>query len=212
MLMSSLITPTYATTHQQETSPVVRTFKRRECLPMIQNQNLLWKIETGMVRSITLHEEGDITTLGLWGAGDIIGHLFAGIEPYHAECLSTVRVHRLQIDDCQALEEAMWCHIQQSHALLTMHHGSVQTRFSTFLKWLADKFGQRSGDECFIPLPLTHQDIAEVIGSSRVTVTRLIGEFEREEILSWSKKGCVLRHHSGSNIKPAEHHFRSRRH
>ncbi|KAI9134778.1 Crp/Fnr family transcriptional regulator [Acaryochloris sp. CCMEE 5410] len=202
----TLITPTYATTHPPETSPVVRTFKRRECLPMIQN--LLWKIDTGMVRSITLHEEGDITTLGLWGAGDIIGHLFAGIEPYQAECLGTVRVHRLLINDYQALEEAMWCHIQQSQALLTMQHGSVQTRFSRFLNWLADRFGQRSGDECFIPLPFTHQDIAEVIGSSRVTVTRLIGEFEREDTLSWSKKGCVLRHHSGPQTKPVEYPFK----
>lgn len=208
--MSSLITPTSATTHQQETSPVVREFERRECLPMIQN--LFWQIDTGMVRSFTLHEEGEITILGLWGTGDIIGYPFAGIEPYHAECLSNVRVHRLQIDDCQALEEAMWSHIQQSQALLTMHHGSVQTRFRTFLNWLADRFGQRSREECFIPLPLTHQDIAEVIGSSRVTVTRLIGELEKENTLSWSKKGCVLRHHFGPKIKPAENHFRIRRH
>lgn len=206
--MPSLITPTYATTHQPGTSPVVREFKRRECLPMIQN--LLWQIDTGMVRSFTLHEEGDITTLGLWGVGDIIGHPFAGIEPYQAECLSNVRVHRLPIDDCQTLEEAMWCHIQQTQALLTIRHGSVQTRFSTFLNWLAARFGQRSGDDCFIPLPLTHQDIAEVIGSSRVTVTRLIGEFEREDTLSWSKKGCVLRHHSGPQTKPVEYPFRRR--
>lgn len=210
MLMSSLTTPTSATTHQQETSPVVREFKRRECLPMIQN--LFWQIDTGMVRSFTLHEEGDITTLGLWGTGDIIGYPFAGIEPYHIECLSNVRVHRLQSNDGPALDEAMWCHIQQSQALLTIHHGSVQTRFRTFLNWFADKFGQRSGDECFIPLPLTHQEIAEVIGSSRVTVTRLIGELEKENMLSWSKQGCVIHHHFGPKTKPAEHHFRSRRH
>ncbi len=209
MLMSPLIKPTSATAHQQEANPVVREFKRREYLPMIQT--LLWQIDTGMVRSFTLHEEGEITTLGLWGRGDIIGYLFAGIEPYHIECLSNVRVHRLQSDDGLALNEAMWSHIQQSQALLTMQHGSVQTRFRTFLDWFADKFGQRSGDGCFIPLPLTHQDIAEVIGSSRVTVTRLIGEFEREDILSWSKKGCVLRHHSGLKPKSDKHHVRTRR-
>ena len=57
MLISSLITPTSATTDQQETGPVIREFKRRECLPMIQP--LLWQIDTGMVRSFTFHEDGD---------------------------------------------------------------------------------------------------------------------------------------------------------
>ena len=109
-------------------------------------------------------------------------------------------------------DEAMWCHIQQSQVLLTIHHGSVQTRFRTFLNWLADKFGQRSGEECIIPLPLTHQDIAEVIGSSRVTVTRLIGEFEREDKLSWSRKGCVLRRHIGPGTKLVKDSTRFRRH
>ncbi|MGF1604299.1 MAG: Crp/Fnr family transcriptional regulator [Thermosynechococcaceae cyanobacterium] len=197
-------------THQPETSPVIRKFKRRECLPMLQN--LLWQIDMGMVRTFTLHEDGGITALGLWRAGDVIGHPFAGIEPYHIECLSNVQAHLLQIDDRLALDEAMWSHIHQSQALLTMHHGSVQTRFRTFLHWLAEKLGQHSGEECFIPLPLTHQDIAEVIDSSRVTVTRLIGQFEREGTLSWSRKGCVLHHYSGSGKNPANHNARIRRH
>ena len=209
MLMPSPVTPMYVT-HQQETSPIVREFKRRECLPMIQN--LFWQIDRGMVRSFTWHEDGGITTLGLWGTGDIVGYPFVGIEPYHIECLSNVRAHRLQIDDGLALDEALWSHIHQSQAFLTMHYGSVQTRFRTFLTWLAERFGQQSGEEYFIPIPLTHQDIAEVIGSTRVTVTRLIGKLEREDTLSWSKKGCVLRHHSGPKIKPAGHHFRIRRH
>ena len=133
MLMPSPVIPMYVT-HQQETSSIVREFKRREHLPMIQN--LFWQIDRGIARSFTLHEDGDITTLGLWGTRDIIGYPFAGIEPYHIECLSNVRAHRLQIDDGLALDEAMWCHIQQSQVLLTMHHGSVQTRFRTGLSAL----------------------------------------------------------------------------
>ncbi|MGB7413615.1 MAG: Crp/Fnr family transcriptional regulator [Thermosynechococcaceae cyanobacterium] len=175
-------------------------------------QNLLWRIDTGMIRTFTLHEDGTITTLGLWGAGDIVGYPLAGVEPYQIECLNHVCVHRLQIEDGRELEAIMQVHLYQSQALLTMHNGSVQTRFRAFLHWLAEKFGQRSGEECFIPLPLTHQDIAEVIDSSRVTITRLIGQFEREGMLSWSRKGCVLRHHSGSGTKPANHTARIRRH
>ncbi|PZD70156.1 Regulatory protein CysR [Acaryochloris thomasi RCC1774] len=68
--------------------PILREFKRREFLPMIQN--LLWKIDGGLVRAQTLHEDGMILALGLWGAGDIVGHPPAGVEPYQIECLSIV--------------------------------------------------------------------------------------------------------------------------
>lgn len=43
-----------------------------------------------------------------------------------------------------------------------------------------------------IGLRLTHQEIAEVLGTTRVTVTRLLNQFEKKGIIGWSQQHCVL--------------------
>ena len=48
------------------------------------------------------------------------------------------------------------------------------------LGWLAEKYGEVGDRGCVLDLRLTHQAIAEMIGSSRVTVTRLLNVFEDE--------------------------------
>jgi CRP-like cAMP-binding protein len=48
-----------------------RVYKRREMLP--HRDNLLWKIESGVVRSLTWTEDGQVICSGLWAEGDVIG-------------------------------------------------------------------------------------------------------------------------------------------
>lgn len=43
-----------------------------------------------------------------------------------------------------------------------------------------------------IDLRLTHQEIAEVIGTTRVTVTRLLKQFEREAIITSRRRLIIL--------------------
>ena len=189
--------------HQEEAIQaklVCRSFKRRELLPV--SQKLLWRIETGMVRTFSLHEDGSITTMGLWGSGDIVGYPLAGIDPYHIECLSDLQAHQLQ--DSRASEQAMLSHLYQSQAMMMIRHGSMRERLDKFLVWLADKFGEQSEQGYHILIQLTHQDIAEAIDTSRVTVTRLIGKLEKKEAMSWSRKSCLLHPNFYSSVKSSQ--------
>lgn len=182
------------------TQPVLREFKRREFLPMIGD--LLWEIDAGMVRTLTSCEEGKLITLGLWGVGDIVGHPLAGIEPYQVECLTKVQAHRLPAIGCSSLKQVMWSHLHQSQTFLIIRHGFMPDRLQQFLLWLAEKFGTKCEEGCYIPNQLTHQDIAEIIGTSRVTVTRLIGDLERAGFIRWSKRRCLLRSTLRSTPRP----------
>ena len=51
------------------------------------------------------------------------------------------------------------------------------------LTWLAKKFGSEVKQGHLIDLGLTHQDIAEMLGISRVTVTRTLGIFEQQGVI-----------------------------
>lgn len=182
--------------HQTESvlpPPVIRKFQRRERLPMFEN--LLWNIDTGIVRTLTVQEDGTIIMLGLWGAGDVVGYPLAGIEPYEIECLSDVQAYRLHANDCVTLKQIMWSHIHQSQTLQRIGHGSIHERFRQFLIWLVSKFGTRLEEGWRIPNRLTQQDIAEALGTTRVTVCRVIGELEQDGMIRWSRNSCLISHH-----------------
>ena len=70
----------------------------------------------------------------------------------------------------------------------------VKTRLIHFFYQLVEQNIGDSRPEGFcIPNYLTHEDIANLIGSSRQTVTTMINELETEEILSYNRQQiCFL--------------------
>jgi len=62
-----------------------------------------------------------------------------------------------------------------------------------FLADLAEHIGERRGGAIHIRLPLTHQDIASAIGTSRETVSRMLNRLKRDGILEARRSGIVIR-------------------
>ncbi len=170
---------------------IQRAFKRREYIPL--DNGILWQIEIGVVRTSTLASDGTIISLGFWGVGDVIGRLLAGIQPYQIECLTNVKAITLKQNECWDLHRVMLSHIYQMQELLRVRHGQIQQRFLQFLNWLATKFGVRVEQGRLIPLRLTHQEVAEVLGTTRVTVTRLLQQLQQQGIISQGKHQILLR-------------------
>jgi CRP-like cAMP-binding protein len=157
-------------------------FSRRSLLPL--GANYLWKIESGVVRTLTWLEDGTTVTLGLWGVGDVVGRVLSTAEPYQIECLTPVEVTLLSLDKWYQVNEAIIRHSQQIQELLQIVHcRSVDASLLKLLAWLAKKFGQEVEKGQLIELRLTHQEISETIGTTRVTVTRLLNDFEKQGII-----------------------------
>jgi CRP-like cAMP-binding protein len=160
------------------------TFRCRELISV--NQDILWQIDTGVVRTSTWDREGNSIALGFWGVGEVVGQSLPQIRPYQIESLTAVKAYALP-SNTQIDRQVLLSHIQQTEELLTiMHCISVEQRLLQFLLWFADKFGGETEEGKSIKLRLTHQILAEAIGTSRVTVTRLLGKFQRQGIVSWS--------------------------
>jgi Crp-like helix-turn-helix domain len=168
----------------------VQHFQRRETIPF--NPNTLWQIESGVVRTSTWGVEGSIIPLGFWGMNDIVGAPLSYIKPYQIDCLTDVTV-RILPSTLPYPPDAMISHIQQMEELLKiMHICSIEQRLLSFLMWFAKKFGQETEDGQIIKVRLTHQEISEMIGSTRVTVTRLLQKFQTEQVLNWSTERYML--------------------
>ncbi len=159
-------------------------FKRRDRIS--SDSCTLWQVRSGLVRTVTWSEDGELVPLGLWSPGSVIGVPISQVEPFEVQCMSAVELVRLPIDYPLTVEMLLKHAAQVNRLLRIMHCRQVQDRLLQFACWLAESFGQPTGYGRLITVRLTHQEIAETIGTSRVTVTRFIKHLEAKGLLRWS--------------------------
>jgi Crp-like helix-turn-helix domain len=63
------------------------------------------------------------------------------------------------------------------------HLGSAEQRLHALLSLLVRRLGRRCGSWCDLPFRLTHERIGELIGTTRVTTTRLISRIRQAQLL-----------------------------
>ena len=63
-------------------------------------------------------------------------------------------------------------------------HKRVDIMMLRFLSWLADRFGKITPQGRVVDLRLTHLDIAESIGTTRVTITRILNQLEQQGVIA----------------------------
>ena len=67
--------------------------------------------------------------------------------------------------------------------LLRLRHlGSAEQRLQALLALLVTRLGRRCGDWCDLPFRLTHERIGELIGTTRVTTTRLMSRLRASQL------------------------------
>ena len=168
-----------------------RIFSRHDLIP--PREDVLWRIERGAVRTMTWSEQGALITLGYWGAGDVVGYPLSRLKPYQIECLTSVETSILLSGMWEQALDAMLSHIQQAEEILSIvHRKPVSLRLWQFLVWLGQKFGRDVDQGRLIDLGITHQEIAEVINTTRVSVTRMLQQFEEEGMLLRHQRRLVL--------------------
>ncbi|MGF1591424.1 MAG: Crp/Fnr family transcriptional regulator [Pleurocapsa sp.] len=155
--------------------------------------NYYWLLQQGIVKFSTYTEEGTPVTLGYWGRDDLIGQPLSLVYPYKIECLTSVEALCIPIDQTNRITHLIQRHIQQTEEILyILRSDKVGERLRLILVWLGHKFGQEIEIGQIINLRLTHQDLAELIGATRVTVTKIINQLEQEGFLSRPERNTFV--------------------
>jgi len=89
-------------------------------------------------------------------------------------------------------------------ALAIAHHPRVDDRLLLTLWHLAERWGRVRSDGIAVPLPLSHQRLADLVGAHRPSVTTAIGDLGRAGALSRSAEGTWILH--GSPPEELRHH------
>jgi CRP-like cAMP-binding protein len=146
--------------------------------------DFLWKIEKGIVKITTYSEDGSLIVLGLWGKGDVVSHLFGKIAPYNISCITKVTASIIPFEDSPELTDILLAHLEQMQELtLIRSYKRLDIMLVKLLQWLGKKFGQETSQGNLLDLRLTHQDIADILGSTRVPITKILNQLEQQGVI-----------------------------
>lgn len=83
--------------------------------------------------------------------------------------------------------------IELTQKLAQLSSGGVEYRIAALFLKLAEKMGQKDGDRIVIPMALSRQDIADMVGTTIETAIRIMSR--------WSRDGLVLTEHASFVIQ-----------
>jgi CRP/FNR family cyclic AMP-dependent transcriptional regulator len=89
-------------------------------------------------------------------------------------------------------------------ALAIAHHQRVDDRLILTLWQLAERWGRVRSDGIAVPMPLSHQRLADLVGAHRPSVTTAMGDLVRSGAVSRSGEGVWMLH--GSPPAQLRHH------
>jgi CRP-like cAMP-binding protein len=166
-------------------------YERGEEIPLISQG--IWQVCQGVVQLGTFNPSGEETLLGWVQPLGFFGLWLTSIDVYHARALSEVYLKWYSINEIesspnlsQTVLNQLVLRLRQTEALLAISGiRLVEQRLIKLLTLLKREFGEPTEGGTRLGVRFTHQNIANVIGTTRVTVTRLLGEFQRQGLISF---------------------------
>lgn len=196
--------------HSGPFPPVVESYDRGKTIffPGDPAERVYFLLK-GAVRLSRVYEAGEEITVALLRENSVFGvlSLLTGQKSdrfYHAVAFTPVELLSAPIEQVQkALNEhpelsmlmlkGLSSRILQTEMMIeTLAHRDMGSRLVSFLLILCRDFGVPTEEGIRVDLKLSHQAIAEAIGSTRVTVTRLLGELREQGMISIYKKKITV--------------------
>jgi CRP-like cAMP-binding protein len=133
------------------------------------------------VKTSTWLEDGTLIVLGLWGPGSFVGKTLERVNPYQVECITPVQAVSFSTVESYQMAEILLSHLQQAQELsIIRSYKRTDIMVLKLLAWLGNQFGKQTGTGQLIDVRLTHQDIADLLGTTRVTITRALNHLEQQ--------------------------------
>lgn len=179
----------------------IRTFAKDERIPV--RPGLLYLVQRGAVRLVgtaqlnagnskTPRVTLDEAFLGFVGAGqpfEIVAQSPFTLQSFaHVDQTSVLWMYWHDLDNWphfrrEVLDAFRYQHQRKLLWLSTLGQRRTIDRLLGFLTLLIEEYGEPLEDGYCLPFPLTHAQIGSAIGSTRVTVTRLMGKLRQRGMI-----------------------------
>lgn len=156
----------------------------------------VFTLRSGCVRLFNLMPDGRRHIMGFLFAGDFIGLGLGDHFVFSAQAIGEVsfcRFHRGSFDRivgenphlASVLSDRVLEDLNQTRAqLLVLGRKTAEERMASLLLWLSDKNGVAKANGLVIGLPMSRSDIADYLGITTETVSRIFTRFRARKILT----------------------------
>jgi CRP-like cAMP-binding protein len=196
--------------HQIELETEERTYRRRQIIYFAQQKNdYVFLLVSGRVKLLRTGCSGREVTLDIVSPGELFGeaNMFVSNSPYgsSAEVLEDSVVFAMRrtsiiasmTNNLEALREFAALEVYRRHSaeqrLAEFVFFDVPTRLAHLLGRLAS-FYSRPGctDHVLIKAKLTHQELANLVGSTRETTTLILNDFKRRNLIEFQGRKIIV--------------------
>lgn len=209
----------FSTFFQQILQKPIQNIKKGKLLFSEGDQlEKLYFIKTGFVKLYRLSEKGKESTIYLFGPGHLLG-IRALLSKdkrarHNAETITDVQIISILRGEFfeaiathpEYLVDFVHLVIYRLNYTERKLEGFILTdataRVANFLNDCALRFGKEENGHILLPFRLTHQRIAEFVGSFRETVTLAINKLEKEGILTMKKGEIVIKDPKKLKLNP----------
>ncbi len=162
----------------------ILNYKKGQEITLFQEDVLL--IQQGTVHISTCDDEGNSILLALASAQMPFGLPLTFVDPYVASALTNVSLIKFTVaeidqyfDLSRLILRGLDQRLQQSEAIQSiLGSRHIQERLYRFLLLLGKEIGEPVSGGMRLTARLTHQQLASTIGTTRVTVTRILGKLQ----------------------------------
>lgn len=160
-------------------------------------------IKNGQVKLTKMIANGDEQILNIFSDHDIIAEIVAFDKGNYPASAVTMTDTEVIVFDQSELENLILKHPSIGIKLLREMSNRLRraqqnvrdlalkdsaAKVAGLLVFLAEKYGKKRKDNIVLDISLTQQELASMIGSSRETVSRVLGKFENQKLIKTSRK------------------------
>lgn len=176
-----------------------RTIPKKEIIYTPEEKNeAMFILKKGRVRIFKLSSEGKMITLAILKDRDIFGAMSlikGGTSKAYVETLEDSYICAIKQEDFSKLikeiPEIALGLVEKINQRLKEAEDRIEDlvfreapgRIASVLLKLAEEFGQENGEGTQITLKITHQELADMVGTTRETATVILNELKEDKVL-----------------------------
>lgn len=185
-----------------------RNIPKKEIIYRPEDENeTMFILKKGRVRIFKLSADGKMITLAILKDGDIFGAMSVikgGVLSAYAETLDDSYICAIQQEDFVKLIKGMpqlaLGLIEKINDRLKEAEDRIEDlvfrgvpgRIASILLKLTEQFGKSKPEGTQISFKITHQELADMVGATRETVTVILNDFRNDKIITIDEKYITI--------------------
>lgn len=193
--------------HEPKEGRRLHFFAKGDEIPLVSQG--VWQVCRGIVQLSTLCHNGEEVWLGWAEPSTFFGQWFSILKIYQATALTDVQLTWFSLTEinasprlAQLILPQVVRRIRQTEALLAIAgQRRVEDRLQYLLLLMKREIGQPVEEGTRLSVRLTHQNLANAIGTTRVTVTRLLSKLRSEGAITLDRdRHIIIQNESFKNV------------